>query len=201
MAVYKEIPKFNFKDVIYKNGEVNPETGEIEPVEASLERYLFYRINKKQDLAGIVIPLYEDIVDPETGEVIGTRPLLQDKIVTPSLETQVISPDIGDGYLGLQTVTVNPIPIIGQITISPTENPQTITVNKYVSTIVVNGVDASIDRDIKVQNIRHDVNILGVVGTYSGDAPINPVVSGTELIMYEAATVEEEEPHTAVITG
>lgn len=199
MSVYKEIPKFNFKDVIYKNGEIDPETQQPQPVEASQERYLFYRINKKQDLAGIVIPLYEDIIDPETGQVIGTRPALQDKIVDPAIDTQVITPDLEDGYLGLGSVTIKPIDVIGTVNITPEENPQIITVNGYVSTIEVDGVDYSIDNDIKPQNIRHDVNILGQIGTYDGDQPISPVVSGHELIMYEAAEIEEEEPHTMVI--
>lgn len=196
MSVYKEIPKFNFKDVIYKNGEEDPETGEIEPIEASVERYLFYRINKKQDLAGIVIPLYEDVIDPETGQVIATKPALQDKTATPSTDTQVITPDLEDGYLGLGSVTINPIDVIGTVNITPEENPQIITVNGYVSTIEVDGVDYHIDNDIKEQNIRHDVNILGIVGKYDGDDPINPVVNGTTLIMYEAADISEEDPHT-----
>lgn len=198
MSVYKEIPKYNFKDIVYKN-DVDPETGEVTPVPASQERYLFYRINKKQDLAGIVIPLYEEIVDPETGEVIGTQPVLQDKTVTPSLETQDITPDIGEGFLGLGHVIIEPIETVSSVTIEPTQNPQTITVNKYVQTIQVSGIDKTIDSDIKPLNIRHDVNILGVRGTYTGDQPISPVVNGHELIMYQAAQVNEDEPNTMEI--
>lgn len=64
MTVYKEIHKYNFEDNSAAIGE---------------NIHLFYRINKKQDLAGITIPLYEDIIEPETGKVIGTRPVLQEK--------------------------------------------------------------------------------------------------------------------------
>ena len=197
MTVYKEIPKFNFKNVVYKN-DMDPETGEITPIPASQERYLFYRINKRQDLAGIVIPLYEEYVDPETGET-KTRPVLQEKIIQGTEDDQIVTPDLEDGYLGLSRVVVKGIDKLDEYTVKPEQNPQTITVNKYLGDIKVSGVDADIDNDIKTSNIRHGVTILGVTGEYSGDQPIAPVVSDEVLILYDAAEMDEDNPGTVVI--
>lgn len=200
MSVYKEIPKYNFKDVIYKKGEVDPETGDVQPVEASQERYLFYRINKKQDLAGITIPLYEEYVDPETGET-KTRPILQEKTVQASTEDQEVTPDLGNGYLGLERVYIRGIEGLDLYTVTPTQNPQTINIDTYLGTIQVEGIDSTIDPDIRPANIRHDVEILGIRGTYTGDQPISPVVNGTELVMYDAAIIDDEDPNMMVING
>lgn len=197
MSVYKEIPKYNFKDVVYKN-DIDPETGEITPVPASQERYLFYRINKKQDLVGITIPLYEEYVDPETGQT-KTRPILQEKTIQGTEDEQIVTPDLEDGYLGLSRVVVEGIDKLDEYTVTPTQNPQTITIDKYLGDIKVSGIDASIDDDIKRANIRHGVTILGVTGEYTGDQPIAPVVSDEVLILYDAAEMDEDNPGTVVI--
>lgn len=199
MSVYKEIPKYNFKDVVYKN-DIDPETGEVTPVPASQERYLFYRINKKQDLAGITIPLYEEYTDPETGET-KTRPILQEKEVQATTDDQEVVPDLGNGYLGLSRVTIKGIEGLDLYTVTPTQNPQTINIDTYLGIIQVEGITPEIDDDIKAANIRHGVNILGVTGTYTGDQPISPVVSNEVLIMYEAAEEDEENPGTMIING
>lgn len=183
MTVYKEIHKYNFEDD-------SPAIGE--------NTHLFFRINKKQDLAGITIPLYEDIIDPETGEVIGTRPILQEKTVQATVDEQIVTPDIGSGFLGLSQVTVTGLDS-QDVNITPTQSQQLIAVNGYVGTIQVSPVTYEVDPDIQQANIRHGVNILGVTGTYTGDKPVTPIVSDEILIMYEMGVVDEEDPTTLIV--
>lgn len=185
MTVYKEIHKYNFEDN-------NPAIGE--------NTHLFFRINKKQDLAGITIPLYEDIIEPETGKVIGTRPILQEKTIQATVDEQIVTPDIDNGFLGLSQVTVtglNP----QDVDITPTQNQQLISVNGYIGTIQVAPITYAIDPDIQQANIRHGVNILGVTGTYTGDKAVTPIVSDEVLIMYEMGAVDEEDPTTLIVVN
>lgn len=182
MTVYKEIHKYNFEDD-------SPAIGE--------NTHLFFRINKKQDLAGITIPLYEEYTDPETGEVV-SRPILQEKTVQATVDDQVVTPDIGSGFLGLSQVVVTGLNS-QDVNITPTQNQQLITVNGYVGTIQVAPVTSIIDGDIQEANIRHGVNILGTTGTYTGDKAVQPVVSNETLIMYEMGVVDEENPTTLIV--
>lgn len=76
-----------------------------------------------------------------------------------------------EGYTGLGTVTVSveggTEPTWGSITITPTTTSQTYyptgDVDGYTN-IVVSGVTSAIDSDIKADNIKSGVNILGVTG-------------------------------------
>lgn len=68
-----------------------------------------------------------------------SAPTLQSKTATPSLSSQSITPD--SGYDGLSSVTVNPI----------------------TGTLLGN-----LDADFAAENIKKDVNMFGVVGTYEG---------------------------------
>lgn len=61
------------------------------------------------------------------------------------------------------------MPNHGSITINPSIATQTIT-EGYTSGITVNPVTYEIDSDIKPENIRYGVNILGVAGTLEQDA-------------------------------
>lgn len=67
--------------------------------------------------------------------------------------------------------------ILATKTITPTKSKQTLTpvsdnADGY-GTVVVNAVTAAIDSNIAAGNIKHGVTILGVTGTYEGDAPSN----------------------------
>lgn len=72
------------------------------------------------------------------------------------------------------------------LNVTPTTSQQTLTPTSPVDgwdEVVVAAVDASIDSDIVAGNIKSGVNILGVVGTYSGGTPsmqtksVNPTTS------------------------
>lgn len=60
-------------------------------------------------------------------------------------------------------------------TITPTKSNQTVNASSDsadgFSAVTVNGVTAAIDANITAGNIKHGVTILGVTGTYEGDAP------------------------------
>ena len=76
------------------------------------------------------------------------------------------------GKNGITSITVTPRNY-GR-TIAPTTSQQTFTVPSGYSgngTFVVNAVTSSIDSDIQAGNIKQGVNILGVVGTYTGTTP------------------------------
>jgi hypothetical protein len=95
----------------------------------------------------------------------------QNKTVNSSTSSQNITAD--QGYTGLGTVTVNPYTLDTK-TVNPSTN--SITVNSSadgMSSVTVNAVTASIDPDIQAGNIKKDVEILGVVGTYEGTAVNN----------------------------
>ena len=108
-----------------------------------------------------------NFVMPETNIGSG-KPTLVTKTITAN-GTYAASSDNADGY---SSVTVN-TPVINNTTLSiiPTTTTQTLTpANPYTgySTVNVSSVTASIDNNITAGNIKKDVSILGVTGTYEG---------------------------------
>ena len=185
MSVYKEIHKYNFEDR--------------EPVGESTS--LFYRINKKQDTAGIILPLYETYEDPETGEI-KQRLVLEELEVTPSVATQIFYPDSQSGKVGFSKVTVKPI-LTGNIEVKPTMEEQYITPEPdpsgqetYFDSVTVKSIDGTVDDNILPGNIRVGISILGVVGNYDGDKPLALSVDTARHIlhMYQNGSVNG---HTA----
>ena len=78
-------------------------------------------------------------------------------------------------------------------TITPTISQQNVLPDTELgydalSKVVVNAVTSSIDSDIQAGNIKHGVDILGVVGTYTGDIPqpLVPPVSDKNYIYFQA---------------
>ena len=101
----------------------------------------------------------------------GNTPNLQTKTVTPSENTQTVSPD--SGYDGLSKVTVNAISstYIGSdvtkksaATYIPKTTDQSIASGQYLSgTQTIKG-----DANLVAGNIKSGVSIFGVTGTYAG---------------------------------
>ena len=90
----------------------------------------------------------------------------QNKTVTPTSSSQTVTAD--SGYTGLGTVTVNAAPT-ETVTATPSTVEQTLTpaTGKVgFSEVTVSAVTAAIDANIIAENIKKDVTILGVVGTY-----------------------------------
>ena len=92
----------------------------------------------------------------------------QNKTVDSSIATQIVTPD--SGYTGLGQVTVNPYTLTTK-TVNPSTSTQNVvpeTGYNGLSKVTVNAVTSSIDTNIAAGNIKKDVTILGVTGTYEG---------------------------------
>lgn len=114
-----------------------------------------------------VMAFESDWVDVPT-DVGGTSEVNnQDKTVDPTTSKQTIKPDAG--YTGLNKVTVNAAAIDTVSPVTPTTSAQTInpgTGKLGIASVTVNAVTSAIDANITAGNIKKDVVILGVTGTY-----------------------------------
>ena len=98
---------------------------------------------------------------------------LQSKTIDSSTKSQTVTPS--SGYYGLSSVVVNPY-VLDSKTVDPSTNNITVTSSKDgLSSVTVTPVTSSIDSNIKAGNIRKDVTILGVTGTYEGGEDPGPV--------------------------
>lgn len=93
---------------------------------------------------------------------------LQNKIVTPTDQIQTIT--ASSGFDALSTVTVLSTPI-ENVTIRPSTEDYVVRRNEgvFIDTIEVQKVTSDIDANIQPGNIKQNMSILGVVGTYKGE--------------------------------
>lgn len=103
---------------------------------------------------------------------VDVQPDLETKTVTYTAnDTYTIIPPAGKDGISLATVTVNvPSDVNNQDkTVSPTTSSQSVTADSGYSglgTVTVEAVTSSIDANIAAGNIKKDVSILGVTGSY-----------------------------------
>ena len=93
---------------------------------------------------------------------------LQNKIVTPTDQIQTITAN--DSFDALSTVTVLSTPV-ENVTIKPSTEDYVVKRNEgvFIDTIEVQKVTSDIDANIQPANIKQNMSILGVVGTYKGE--------------------------------
>jgi hypothetical protein len=125
---------------------------------------------------GLLDLALSSIRDKAVGETIIINPVLQDKTIIPTEETQHVLPD--NGYNGLGTVCVEAIPkyhigsgvpSIRANIYTPGQQNQIIEAGQYIAekqTILG-------DEDLIAENVKQGVNIFGIEGTYTGGSGID----------------------------
>ena len=84
------------------------------------------------------------------------------------------NPDVNDRDTfapAILAINGSSTPVLQNITIRATQDAQYISADDGydgLGTVTIEGVDNTIDSDIKAENIKNGVNILGINGTYSG---------------------------------
>lgn len=103
----------------------------------------------------------------------------QSKSATPSKSQQTIKPDTG--YTGLDKVTIAATPLDATKTAElSTDADTTVTPSSGklgIESVTVPRVTAAVDANIVAGNIKKDVNILGVTGTFEGGVQLQDVPS------------------------
>lgn len=120
-----------------------------------------------------------------TGDDTGTTINNQDITITENGEYTA-----EDGYTGIGTATVNVTPTVESLSITPSTSQQTFNssdVDGY-KPVVVDAVTNSIDANIVPGNIKKDVEILGVTGTFKGPDEVS-VINGTGAFITEGQKV------------
>lgn len=133
---------------------VNPYTLEDKSDSITENGLYTYYPNTADGMAQVTIDVSVDTVNNQT------------KTVDSSTTIQYVQPD--QGYTGLEYVAVNPYTLDTK-TVNPSTGSQTVTSDEDgMSSVTVNAVTAAIDPDLVPSNIKKDVDILGVVGTFEG---------------------------------
>ena len=134
----------------YANITVNPVTSDIDP------NILPGMIKINQEILGVRGTFAGDNINVQ-----------ENKAVTPGDESVSVLPDIG--YDALGKVTVEPVPtqdivVNASYTDVVVDKPS----GAYIKKVTVPAVNSSVDGNIQPENIKQNIEILGVVGTYSG---------------------------------
>ena len=116
-------------------------------------------LNNKQSLSGTL-----------SNSVIYVDPITQEKIVIPTTDQQIVTPD--ENYTGLSKVTVNAITLQDKTIIPTIEEQIVFSDDNYngLNKVTINAVTNEIDENIKSENIKNGVDILGVTGNYVGES-------------------------------
>jgi hypothetical protein len=93
---------------------------------------------------------------------------LQDKVSAASHEDIVITAD--SDYDALSSVTITKVDT-EDITVNPSMEEKTYerSTDKFINTVTVTPVTAEVDANIRPENIKQNMSILGVVGSYTGE--------------------------------
>lgn len=113
-----------------------------------------------------------DVTNYATASV-NVTPSTETKTVKSTTTSQTVNPTSGKL---ISQITVQPI-VLDTVIVTPSTTSQTITpTNDGISQVNVSAVTSSIDNNITAGNIKKDVSILGVTGTYEGSGGTKPLV-------------------------
>lgn len=134
----------------YANITVNPVTSDIDP------NILPGMIKINQEILGVRGTFAGDSIN-----------IQENKLVSPGDDVISVTPDMG--YDALGTVTVEPVPaqdvvVNASYTDVVVDKPS----GAYIKKVTVPAVNSSVDGNIQPENIKQNIEILGVVGTYTG---------------------------------
>lgn len=146
----------------YANITVNPVTASIDP------NILPGMIKINQEILGVRGTYAGDNIN-----------IQENKSVTPGDDAIDVTPDMG--YDALGTVTVEPVPTQDVVVnASYTDVVVTKPSGAYIKKVTVPAVNSSVDSNIQPENIKQNIEILGVVGTYTGKPQdsFKPITAG-----------------------
>ena len=114
---------------------------------------------------------------------IGAPIYLSDLVITPSTVSQefIPNPTSSSGqFYAWSKVTVEGLPLVQSFNVYPSTSIQYFDIpSGYVgySSFTINTLPSTIDPNIQPSNIKSDINILGVIGTYS---PVSGILEITQ---------------------
>ena len=143
--------------IIDSNGRPYMSNGKVLTVDASIDQNIQAgNIKKDVNIMGV------------TGTYEGGKPEETFSQTYTTNGTRTLTPSSGKVFSG-GTINVNVQPNLQSKTVSPTKAQQTVTPDSGkdgLSSVVVNAVTSAIDSNITAGNIKKNVAILGVTGTY-----------------------------------
>ena len=93
----------------------------------------------------------------------------------------------------LNNPTIKVYPGLENLVITPSAQEQTFKSSKYgYNEIIAKGVTSEIDEDIKAENIREGINILGIDGSYKGVDTSDATATAEEILKGKTAYVNNE---------
>ena len=109
------------------------------------------------------------LYDEDTNNIIGYKINNEDfyREVSRGLSTDKVLSGV-QVYNEERTPIIGTMPNNGHLAITPSTESQNIQ-EGYISGGTISAVDSSIDSNIKAENIKKDITILGVTGTYTGE--------------------------------
>lgn len=142
-----------------------------------------------------------------TVNISGTNtPTLVNLEANPALETQTILPSTYNAD-GFSQVTINGVQgYLRDVTITPKTYDETYNAVDELgylgfNNVTIKGVTSSIDSDIKPENIKVGVNILGVTGTYSPTIEDMDLSATTLIQKYALEGFNYYDSNSTLVTG
>jgi len=138
-------------------------------------------------------------VTPSTGYVFSQVTV---PAVTSSIDANISGGNIKSGVTILGVTGTYETPAVN-VTVNPSKVLQTINPiqGQHFNTITVDPVTSSIDQNITASNIKKDINILGVTGTYAPTVSTKTITPSASTITYTASTESLDGYSSVTING